>query len=99
MMIVLNSIDERKDYPFIGTAKRGLEHLAASIQRFGVIEMPLVRETEDGRMELIAGYKRKRACEMLGMKRIPCVVMKCSEDMMKSLMLELHLIDKQFCRK
>ena len=99
MMIELNSIDERKDYPFISSLKTDLDRLVLSIERNGLIEMPVVRETEDGRMEFVTGYKRKRACETLGMRKIPCTVIDCDDDMAKKLMIELHLIDRHIFRK
>ncbi len=51
----------------------GLEELADSIRQVGLIQ-PLVVRRMDGFYELVAGERRLRACKMLGLKNIPCLV-------------------------
>ena len=41
-----------------------MEQLVDSIRRNGVITHATVRLKEDGRYELISGYRRKKACEL-----------------------------------
>lgn len=55
----------------------GLEELADSIKQVGLIQPLVVRRVSDG-YELVAGERRLRACKLLGMHEIPCLV----EDMM-----------------
>ncbi len=52
-----------------------LFHLADSIRRYGLLQPLSVREEIPGeRYELIAGERRFRACCLLGMTEIPCLI-------------------------
>ncbi len=48
--------------------------LADSIATNGIIEPLAVRKSYDGRYEIIAGNRRFRAAQMVGLRRIPCVI-------------------------
>jgi len=51
-----------------------LTELAASIKEHGVIQPVVVRPSVYGGYELIAGERRWRACQMIGLKTIPAVI-------------------------
>ncbi len=51
-----------------------LEELASSIRAQGVVQAVVVRETEPGQYELIAGERRWRAAQLAGLDTIPAVV-------------------------
>jgi ParB family chromosome partitioning protein len=54
---------------------RGLEELAASIERHGLLQPIIVRRREeDDRYELVAGERRWRAFQQLGRARIPSLL-------------------------
>lgn len=48
--------------------------LADSIHRYGILQPISVRRTEEGFI-IIAGERRYRAAKMLGMRRIPCIIL------------------------
>lgn len=48
--------------------------LARSIKQYGLIQPIAVRQTEKERYELISGERRFRACKMIGMAKIPAIV-------------------------
>lgn len=50
-----------------------LDELAASIRQVGLIQPLVVRRVEGG-YELVAGERRLRACKMLNMQNVPCIV-------------------------
>lgn len=50
-----------------------LEELAQSIERVGIIQPVVVRRVGPG-YELVAGERRMRACQKLGMTRIPAII-------------------------
>ena len=41
-------------------------HLVESVQEHGILVPAILREKENGRFELIAGHRRKRACQLAG---------------------------------
>lgn len=51
-----------------------LEELSASIQSQGIIQPIVVRQSEEGMYEIIAGERRWRAARQAGLKRVPCLV-------------------------
>lgn len=56
-----------------------LEGLATSIRANGMLQPINVRRLDNGDFELISGERRLRAARMVGMRKIPCVVMNVSD--------------------
>lgn len=56
-----------------------LEGLACSIRANGLLQPINVRVLENGEFELISGERRLRAARMIGMTKIPCIVMNASD--------------------
>lgn len=69
-------------------SREALEELVASIREHGILQPLLVRKADDG-YELIAGERRWRAAQEVGLKRVP-VVVRVASDLE---MLELGLIE------
>ena len=57
-----------------------LEGLAESIRLNGIIQPVNVRIRADGKYELISGERRLRAARIVGLTRIPCIVMDASDE-------------------
>lgn len=51
-----------------------LRELAESIREHGIVQPIVVRRTADGTFELVAGERRWRACQMVGLEKIPAVI-------------------------
>ena len=60
--------------PRVNFDQQGLLELAQSIKEYGVLQPITVRRVRSG-YELIAGERRVRACRMVGIERIPAIVM------------------------
>lgn len=56
-----------------------LESLAQSIRENGIIQPISVRQLKDNSYELVAGERRLRAARMVGLARIPCILMKIDD--------------------
>lgn len=52
----------------------GIEQLAESIKTQGVLQPIVVRETKEGRFEIIAGERRWRAAQLAGIDSVPVIV-------------------------
>src|ERR1700730_19405179 len=81
--IVPSSLQPRKD--FGGDA---LQELVDSIRQHGIIQPLIVRQV-DGRHELIAGERRLRAAQELGLSEVPAII-RSANDLE---VLELSLIE------
>lgn len=57
-----------------------LEGLAISIRTNGMLQPINVRRLQDGKFELISGERRLRAARMVGITKIPCIVMDVSDE-------------------
>ena len=57
-----------------------LEGLAVSVRTNGMLQPINVRKRPDGKYELISGERRLRAARMVGMTKLPCVVMDVSDE-------------------
>jgi len=76
-------LQPRKDFP-----EETLRELADSIQEQGIVQPLIVRERGD-RLELIAGERRWRAAQLLGLTEVPVIVRPADD----RAVLELSLIE------
>ena len=58
---------------------QAIQELADSIRLFGILNPLTVRETEQG-YELIAGERRLRASQLVGLEQVPCYVLSATEE-------------------
>jgi len=45
-----------------------------SIKAFGIQTPAIVQQKKDGRYQLISGHRRKKACEIAGIEKLPCII-------------------------
>jgi ParB family chromosome partitioning protein len=81
--ITPSPLQPRKDFP-----AESLQELVESIRQHGIIQ-PLVVRAVDGRYELIAGERRWRAAQHIGLSQVPVIVRSASDRDV----LELSLIE------
>lgn len=70
----LESIEANSQQPRHQFDQEKLEELAASIREHGVVQPVVVRPLGNGRYQLVAGERRLRACQALGLGSIPALV-------------------------
>ena len=87
--ISVDSIDGNPFQPRTHFDEQALEELASSIKRLGIVQPLTVRETGDGRYQLIAGERRLRAARMAGLTHVPAFVRTADDQAM----LELALVE------
>ncbi|MBR5271894.1 MAG: ParB/RepB/Spo0J family partition protein [Clostridia bacterium] len=73
MLIPIGEIKTNPNQPRKCFSDKDLQGLAESIRYVGVIQPLTVRKAKDGGYELIAGERRLRAAESVGLKSLPCV--------------------------
>lgn len=78
--INISDIDNFPNHPFKVIDNDELFQMSESIKEKGVIVPALVRPKEDGRYEMVSGHRRKRASELAGLDKIPCIVRDLSDD-------------------
>ena len=78
--INIKDIDNFPNHPFKVIENEELLQMVESIKDKGVIVPVLVRPTSAGRYEMISGHRRKRASELAGIEKIPCIIRNLSDD-------------------
>ena len=84
-------MDDFPDHPFKVEMDDDMRALIESINNNGVIDPLILRVKEDGRYEIIAGHRRKKACEYLGIKEVPAETRRMSREEATILMIESNL--------
>ncbi len=69
--------------------EEGLEELAESIKEYGIIQPLILTKISDGEYQLIAGERRWRAAQLIGLKNVPAII----RDLDEQKKLELALIE------
>lgn len=78
LMLAVSAIAANPRQPRRRFGEEGILRLADSIRQHGILSPLCVRKLGDGRdpsYELIAGERRLRAAALLGLERVPCIVM------------------------
>lgn len=78
--IPLSEIDPFPDHPFHVRDDEDMLQLVESIKEHGVMTPAVLRLKEDGRYELVAGHRRKRACELAGLDTLRSEVKDLTRD-------------------
>ena len=73
-------IDGFPDHPFHLDVDDAMREMVESVKRFGVLSPAVARQKEDGRYELISGHRRKKACELAGIEKMPVIVRNMDRD-------------------
>ena len=69
-----------KNHPFKVLEDEKMQELVESIKVRGVVVPGVVRAIPEGGYEIISGHRRKRACELAGLKTMPVIIKQCSND-------------------
>ena len=89
--IPLNQIDDFPDHPFQVRLDEDMDQLVESICANGIITPVTLRQKEDGRYEMIAGHRRRKACEIAGFTSIKAEIRDLTRDEATILMVESNL--------
>lgn len=86
--IELDKLRPFPDHPFIVRDDEQMQMLTESIRTVGVLVPVIARPLSDGTYELIAGHRRKRACERVGIPTLPVIVRKADLDTATVMMVD-----------
>lgn len=86
--IAVSSISNFPNHPYQVKENEEMEDFVENIKENGVIHPVIVRTKEDGTYEMISGHRRKRACELAGIKEIPAIVREMSDEDATILMVD-----------
>ena len=89
--IPLEMIDDFPDHPFKVKDDEDMMHLVESVIEHGILVPAILRMKEDGRYELVAGHRRKRACQLAGLETLRSEVVELDRDEATIYMVDSNL--------
>ena len=78
--IPISLIEPNPNQPRREFDEMALKELAASIHEIGLITPVTLRQTEDGKYQIIAGERRWRASQIAGLEKIPAYIRTAEDD-------------------
>lgn len=91
VQIPLSELHPFPDHPFQVREDASMQETAESVKEYGVLVPTLARPREDGGYELIAGHRRKHACELAGLTTMPVIVRDIDRDAATIIMVDSNL--------
>lgn len=89
--ISIEEICDFPNHPFKIRMDEEMANLVESVKQYGVLSPVIVRPTEDGSYEMIAGHRRRYASELAEKTEIPCIVRNLSDEEATILMVDSNL--------
>ena len=79
-IIEISKISNFPNHPYHVKDDDEMQDLSDNIKEYGLIFPLLVRPKEDGTYELISGHRRKRACELAGIRKVKAIVREMTDE-------------------
>ena len=89
--ISLEELHPFAHHPFKVLDDDRMKDTADSIREYGVLVPAIARPRPDGGYELIAGHRRKRGCELAGLKTMPVIVRELDDDAATIIMVDSNI--------
>ena len=89
--IELSKLHPFPDHPFAVRDDDTMQQTVDSIKQYGVLVPAIARPLSDGSYELIAGHRRKHACELAGLKTMPVIVRDLDRNAATIIMVDSNL--------
>ena len=89
--VPLSDLHTFKDHPFRVLDDEKMEEMVESIKERGVLMPGIVRPRIGGGYEIIAGHRRKRACELAGLETMPVVIRNYTDEEAVVAMVDTNL--------
>lgn len=90
-MIPIDEISNFPNHPFKVLDDEKMIETVASVKKHGVIFPAIVRKKEDGSYEMVAGHRRKRACQIAEITEMPCLVRELTDEEATILMVDTNV--------
>ena len=84
-----------KDHPFSVVDDKRMMEMVESVKEFGIMVPIIVRPLEEGGYEIVSGHRRKRACELAGIDKMPALVRNLDNDEATILMVDSNLQQRE----
>ena len=89
--IALSELHPFPNHPFQVRDDDSMKETVESVKEYGVLTPAIVRPREEGGYEIVAGHRRKHACELAGLETMPAIVRDIDRDLATIIMVDSNL--------
>ena len=89
--IPLTQLHDFPNHPFKVRDDEKMQETVESVKAYGVLVPAIVRPRPDGEYEIVAGHRRKHACELAGLTELPAIVRDLDDDAAIIIMVDSNL--------
>lgn len=89
--VEISRLQPFKNHPFRVLDDDKMQETVESIQKYGVLNPILVRPVQPQGYEIVAGHRRKRACEILGLEKVPCIIRDLADEEATIIMVDSNI--------
>ena len=89
--IVLSELHEFKGHPFKVLDDEKMQETVESVREHGVLMPGIARSRAEGGYEIIAGHRRRHACELVGLETMPMFIRNYTDDEATIIMVDSNI--------
>ena len=89
--IALSELHPFPNHPFQVRDDDSMKEAVESVKEYGILTPAIVRPRDEGGYEIVAGHRRKHACELAGLETMPAIVRDIDRDMATIIMVDSNL--------
>ena len=89
--IALSELHEFKGHPFKVLDDEKMQETVESVREHGVLMPGIARPMKDGGYEIIAGHRRRHACELVGLVTMPMFIRDYTDDEATIIMVDSNI--------
>lgn len=89
--IPLSDLHPFPNHPFKVRDDDAMSETVESVMEYGILTPAIVRPREAGGYEIVAGHRRRHACEIAGLVTLPSIVRDLDDDMATILMVDSNI--------
>lgn len=89
--VPLSELHTFKGHPFRVLDDEKMQETVESVKQYGVLMPGIVRPHPEGGYEVIAGHRRWRACELVGLTEMPVIIREMDDDTAVVLMVDTNI--------
>ena len=89
--IALSELHPFPNHPFQVRDDDSMKEAVESVKEYGILTPAIVRPRDEGGYEIVAGHRRKHACELAGLETMPAIVRDIDRDIATIIMVDSNL--------
>ena len=95
--IALSELHEFKGHPFKVLDDEKMQETVESVREHGVLMPGIARPRAEGGYEIIAGHRRRHACELVGLDTMPMFIRNYTDDEATIIMVDSNIQSFYIC--